>query len=124
MCKSRKAPDEFSSERNERDECHMKSLIEKLKPSHLTKAICLILATITFALSLWCVGAIGKGAMTYGKDAYLHGNTSSVAFTESDAFGNALSSSAAEGFVLFPLAFRRCADIIEQDCFYREEGDV
>lgn len=68
----------------------MKTLIQKLKPNHLTKAICLALAIITFAMSLWCVSIIGKGAMTFGKDAYFNNHTSSMTFTESDAFENAI----------------------------------
>lgn len=60
------------------------------KPDRLTKAVSLFLATVFFALSLWCVSVIGKDAMTYGKDAYFQNNTSDMAFTESDAFVNAL----------------------------------
>lgn len=68
----------------------MNSLKSKLKPNRLTKAICLALAIITFTMSLWCVSIIGKGAMTFGKDAYLHNHTSNMEFTESDAFENAI----------------------------------
>lgn len=68
----------------------MKSLLEQIKPNRLTKIICLLLATITFALSLLCVSVIGKGAMTFGREAYFSNNTKNIAFTESYAFESAI----------------------------------
>lgn len=70
----------------------MNSLKENFKPNPLTKSLCLILATLFFAMSVWCVATIGAGALTYGKDAYLSGNTKNMAFTESYAFEEAVQS--------------------------------
>ncbi len=67
----------------------MNPISEKIKPNILTKTICILMATVFFALSLWCLSTMGKGGLAFGKD-YLHSGTRKMAFTESFAFENTL----------------------------------
>lgn len=64
----------------------------KFKFSSLSKAICLLLATLLFTLGTWCAVELGVGSLTYGADQYFSGAAASgkQSFTATPAFERVL----------------------------------
>ncbi|MBP5272101.1 MAG: HAMP domain-containing histidine kinase [Clostridia bacterium] len=65
----------------------------KFKYSNISKAICLLLATLLFSLGTWCAVELGVGSVVYGPQEYFQNDAAEgrQSYTESRAFETALA---------------------------------
>lgn len=68
----------------------------KFKYTNISKAICLLLATLLFSLGTWCAVELGIGSLTYGGDKYFSGAAAAgkQSFTEAPVFERVLRDDA------------------------------
>lgn len=68
----------------------------KFKYTNISKAICLLLATLLFTLGTWCAVELGVGSLTYGGDKYFSGAAAAgkQSFTETPVFERVLRDDA------------------------------
>ena len=64
----------------------------RFKYTKISKAICLLLATLLFSLGTWCAVELGIGCMTYGPQQYFANDAAKgrQSYTESEAFEQVL----------------------------------
>ncbi|MBQ7228105.1 MAG: hypothetical protein IJS23_00655, partial [Clostridia bacterium] len=68
----------------------------RFKYTNISKAICLLLATLLFSLGTWCAVELGIGSLTYGGDKYFSGAAAAgkQSFTATPVFERVLRDDA------------------------------